>query len=113
MVKETNKDELLKRVKSIFLLHLLDGVLIEMVGEKMAQQLLESAGEGNVVTLVNNSFSDVDDVLVITTSSQVDDWMFDLGYSSHVSFHGQWFTTHQCMKNGKVLMKNGLICEVV
>lgn len=61
----------------------------------------------------DNSSTDANVALTITTILLGDDWVIDFGCSYHVTDHKHWFTTYQYMEGSKVLMGNDSPYEVI
>jgi len=67
----------------------------------------------SVANVAEESTSDAEAVLCVSTSSSGDEWVLDSGCSYHMTPHKNWFTTYQTADGGRVLLGNNAACEVV
>ena len=56
---------------------------------------------------------DISNVISITINKSINEWIFYLRYSYHISPHRDWFSAYQLIVGGRVLMGNSVAYKVV
>ena len=70
---------------------------------------VSEAEEGDI--LFTSSMDSVH--LVATNEGMSNDWILDSGASFHVSPNREWFSTYNAGRTGRVMLGNGLACDIV
>ena len=76
---------------------------------KLKMNAVSEAEEGDI--LFTSSMDGVH--LVATNEGMSNDWILDSGASFHVSANYEWFSNYNAGRTGRVMLGNGLACDIV